>query len=142
MDSSTENVGSYSSIDVDKNDKAHISYYDLTNKDLKYANNMAGSWAYGHGRLHWECGYDSAIGVDSSNYAHIAYYNESGSGGYKNLKYASNIGGIWNWKVLDASTSDMGRYTSLVIDSNDKVHISYCCYSCQKLSYATNAKGE
>ena len=84
---------------------------------------------------------DTAIGVDSSNYVHISYYNESGTGGYKNLKYTSNVGGIWNWKVIDASTSNMGRYTSMAIDSNDKVHISYCCYSCQKLSYATNSKG-
>ena len=141
VDSSADNVGSYTSIDVDNNDKVHISYYDLTNKDLKYANNMAGSWAIITVDSTGNVGSYSAIGVDSSSYVHIAYYNESGSGGYKNLKYTSNIGGTWNWNVLDATTSDMGRYASLVMDSNDKVHISYCCYSCQKLSYATNANG-
>ncbi len=125
---------------VDKNDKVHISYYDLTNKDLKYANNMAGSWTLVTVDSTGNVGMDTAIGVDSSNYVHISYYNESGTGGYKNLKYTSNMGGTWNWKVIDATTSNMGRYTSMAIDSNDKVHISYCCYSCQKLSYATNRR--
>ena len=32
------------SIAIDSNDKVHISHYDSTNVDLRYCNNMNGSW--------------------------------------------------------------------------------------------------
>ena len=37
-------VGWYTSIAVDSQDKVHISYYDDTNDDLKYITNVTGSW--------------------------------------------------------------------------------------------------
>jgi hypothetical protein len=35
-----ERLARYTSIAIDSNDVVHISYYDATNKDLKYASNM------------------------------------------------------------------------------------------------------
>ena len=45
----------------------------------------------------------------------------------------------WSKAVVDSSNV-MEEYTSIVIDSSDKVHISYCVYS-GTLKYATNRSG-
>ena len=43
VDSSAD-VGQYSSIAVDSNNELHISYYDVSSGNLKYASNSGGSW--------------------------------------------------------------------------------------------------
>ena len=54
--------------------------------------------------------------------------------------YATNSTGTWVIRNIDTE-GEAGRYSSIAIDSNDKVHISYCCGSCYHLRYATNAGG-
>ena len=71
-------MGYYTSIAIDSNDAVHISYYDTTNVDLKYATCSSGCTS------------------------------------------ASN----WDNVSVD-TTGDVGRYSSIAIDSNDAVHISY-----------------
>ena len=44
VDSSGGDVGECTSIAIDTADKVHISYYDSSNSDLKYATNASGSW--------------------------------------------------------------------------------------------------
>ncbi len=132
-------VGWFSSIAVDSNNKAHISYVDATNGDLKYATNASGSWQ--------ELTVDSlgdvgpvfssrSIAIDSNNKIHISYYDATN--GY--LKYATDVSGSWETFFVD-NTWDVGRYASIAIDSNNRVHISYCDNASYDLKYATNASG-
>jgi hypothetical protein len=134
---STGDVGTYSSIAVDSNNKVYISYIDNSNHALKYATNASGSWV----TITLECsenvgGYTS-IAIDSNNKVHISYYDQTNG----DLKYATNESGAWVVSIIIDSSGNVGEQSSIAIDSNNKVHISYLNFDNQNLKYATNASG-
>ncbi len=77
--------------------------------------------------------YSRAIAIDSNRHPHIAY-------GEDYLYHAYYDGIIWCYETVD-SAGGVGEYTSIAIDSLDKVHISYCDATNYDLKYATNASG-
>lgn len=81
--------------------------------------------------------------MDREGNVHISYLDKN-----VGLKYATNSGGSWVVEVLD-HTPNVGWNTSIAVDSNNKVHISYSDPSPildppgnGYLKYATNASGE
>ncbi len=124
---------------VDSIDKLHIVYCDASG-GIKYANNVTGPWvattvdALG--------GSDVSIGTDSRDDVHISYYqiNNVPLPGFGDLKYATNATGEWVTATIDES-GDTGGRTSLAIDQNDKVYISYYDFSNRDIRYATNVTG-
>src|SRR4030042_304931 len=83
----------------------------------------------------------ASIAVDSNNYVHISYYDR----GNGNLKDATNASGSWVTEPVDSvgiyADIYTGTYSSIAVDSNNKVHISYRDITNQNLKYATNASG-
>ncbi len=77
--------------------------------------------------------YSRAIAIDSNRHPHIAY-------GEDYLYHAYYDGIIWCYETVD-SAGGVGEYTSIAIDSLDKVHISYRDAINYDLKYATNASG-
>jgi hypothetical protein len=137
-----------SSITVDNNDKVHISYYNTSpNWNLKYATNETGSWVYSTIDSGVDMGKFSSIATDSNNKVHISYKDSIGN----NLWYATNAGviaGSGNCSAsadFDCATVDSGGdvtdESSLVVDSNDKVHIVFYHWTPEDLMYATNVTG-
>jgi hypothetical protein len=120
------------SIAIDSNNRVHISYYDLTNGDLKYATNAYGNWATTTIDSSGDVGKYNSIAIDSNNKVHISYYDATN----QLLKYATNTSGEWVTSIVD----NLGRgVNSIATDSNNKIHISY--RSSGGLSYATNISG-
>lgn len=132
----------WNSIALDSNNKVHISYYDADRGHLKYARNVNGWWQNSLIDGKTFTGVGNSIAIDSSDKVHISYVYEYGDGTTTRakLKYATNETGIWTKKIVDGS-GNVGEATSIALDSNDKVHISYYDIVNGNLRYATNKKG-
>lgn len=68
-------LGEYNSIAFDQSNKAHISYYDASNGDLKYATNVSGLWTATTLDSNETVGRGTSIALDSSDNVHICYYS-------------------------------------------------------------------
>ena len=133
---SSQITAEYSDIAIDMAGNMHISYFDGTNEDLKYATNSSGSWDTQFIDSTGDLGEYSSIAIDSAGNVHISYYDDTNNA----LKYATNSSGSWTSQTID-SAGDVGRYTSIAIGSSDSVHISYYDTTNNALKYATNSSG-
>ena len=129
-------VGEHNAISIAYNSYAHISYYDESNANLKYATNASGSWVTSTIDSTGNVGGETSIAIDSGDYIHISYYDFTN----QDLKYATNASGSWVTTTID-STGNVGKHTSIGIDSSNHVHISYYDVTNGDLKYATNASG-
>ena len=130
-------VGEYTSIALDSSDNVHISYFDGSNADLKYATNKSGSWVTETVDSYGGVGTYTSIAIDSSDNVHISYHD---GGSSADLKYATNKSGSWVTDTVDTG-GQVGFDSSIAIDSSGNVHISYLDYTNKDSKYATNASG-
>jgi hypothetical protein len=72
--------------------------------------------------------------VDSYDNLYISYYDDY----YDDLKLASGYQGAWTTQTID-NAGNVGEWTSIAIDQNDRLHISYYDYTNHTIKYATNA---
>lgn len=130
---SQADVGEYSSIVLDSNDDTHISYFDASTKDLKYATDVSGQWTTYTIDSEGDVGYGSSIAIDSNDALHISY-DDSTNG---DLKYATNANGSWVISTIE-SQGNVGAYSSIGVDSYNGIHISYYDATNGDLRYANN----
>jgi hypothetical protein len=131
-------VGPFNSLAVDKYGIPHISYFDATNSDLKYATWTGSNWRVETVDSDGYVGTDTSIAVDSQGYPHISYRAINSSTNWNDLKYASWTGSSWKIETLETAYST-AFYTSLVIDKDDRPHISfYEGWSGYRIRYATS----
>ncbi len=160
---STDFAGLYTSIALDSTNRPTISYYayqeygcsaDIcTDGELRRVfKSPIDAWVKEtiDGKIDLtsitpDVGRFSSIALDPTNGPYISYYNTT-NGDLKLAVYAGGGGNcglsngiyFWNCMTVDgaAPIEDVGQYTSLKIDSTDKLHISYYDVTHGDLKYA------
>ncbi|MBI4243260.1 MAG: fibronectin type III domain-containing protein [Planctomycetes bacterium] len=125
-------TGDYPSIAVNSG-VVHFVYYLSSTQDLRYANS-ANSWTTSiidSGNV----GLDPSIKADSTGILYVSYYDSTNG----DLKLGTNSGAGWTVSTVE-STGNTGRFSSLAIDQNNKLHVTYFDIG-GNLRYGTNASG-
>lgn len=136
------NSGYYNSLDFE-NGVVHIIHINGTTymEDVRYCNNTGGTWdcetAISNPGAFFRDRY-TTIDVDSNGIPHIAWGHEPVSG--VDLYYANKTGSSWSKEEIEGYSFQEGIYTSIAVDSNNKVHVADT-NELSRLSYMNNAGG-
>ncbi|MBI3684927.1 hypothetical protein HY250_00765 [Candidatus Azambacteria bacterium] len=116
----------YSSVALGSDGFARISYYDNTNKDLKFArctNASCSTKVLAAVDTTNDVGQFSSLTLGSDGYARIAYYSVSAG----DLKYVRCTNADCTTRVITTvdSSGDVGKYTSVALGTNGYARMSY-----------------
>lgn len=129
-------VGSYMSMALDSDGRAHMAYYDASTTDLIYAFWESGFWIAETVDNTDIVGQWTSIAVDDQGRPHISYQQvDSGS-----LRYAVKDAGVWTIETVDG-LNITGLHTSIDLDSKGQPHIAYYELTGGNLKYARKLSG-
>lgn len=123
-----KNVGNYSSIALDANGNPRISYYNISDKTLMYAQWIGTSWHKDTADFGGDTGWYTSLAIDSRGFPHISYYDST----RRKVKYITwDASGFGNWiqsaagmgEVVDTVT--LGGKTAIVLNGANVPAIAY-----------------
>jgi hypothetical protein len=141
-------------IAIDSSDNIYIVYSEYTEIGIDARSrfycytNASGPWTrelIASGTF-LNMGVECSMTIDSSDYLHAAYIESHPSTGDREVIYATNESGSWVNDPVDHTYSDYAKHTSIAVDSDGDVHISFYEYlddlwESGSLKYATKHLG-
>ncbi len=113
-------VGLYTSLALDAEDRPHILHFDLTRRAIRYAGWEGDRWQFAEVDRAGRVGEYTSLARDAAGILHVSYYDVDGG----HLKHAHRAGAGWSSETVDDAPG-AGLYTSLALDGNGAGHISY-----------------
>ena len=118
----------WTSLALDGDDYAHISYYDGSTRDLKYARWTGSAWGIQTVDSEGDVGQHTSLALDADGRAHISYsdlYYIPWVYAGRQLKYARWTGSAWSIETVANLYNTDSLYTSVAVGSQGHAHISY-----------------
>lgn len=128
-------TGHYTNIDVDSSDTPHIAYRFYSGHSIRYASRTGGTWAYTEFETDPDMEADISMRLDAAGLPHVSYWDGEFYGEPHDLGYAHFDGSSWRTTTVD-SPGDVGRGSSIALDSHQMPHISYYDQTNVTLKYA------
>lgn len=113
-------VGFYTSLALDAEDRPHILHFDLTNRAIRYAAWEGDRWQGAEVDRAGRVGEYASLALDAAGILHVSYYDVEGG----HLKHAYRAAATWLSETVDDAPG-AGFYTSLALDGSGAGHISY-----------------
>jgi hypothetical protein len=143
-----DNVGQYTSLAFDASGRPAISYYDVTNDDLKLAYDRNGDEAFTPTEIitvdsSGDVGQYTSLAFDDSGRTAISYYDYDN--GYLKFAYDRDGDGIFAGEEIaivdDGGGATVGQYTSLAFGTGPAISYLDVTNRALKLAYDRNNNG-
>ena len=127
----TKSTGFTPSLALDAKGFPHISYYEASNKDLRYASWNGTGWLTETVDSINDVGAFSSLAIGTNGQPHISYYDASNH----ELRYATKTGDFWIKRTID-NDGMVGQFSSLALDPAGHPCFAYFDDTHHALKYA------
>jgi len=126
-------MGAHTALAFDSANYPQVAYRDQTLGYQKFGYQNGSGWFFETAVDFDQAGEWASIAVDSGDNIYISSFNTETIGD-ECVCIISKVAGDWSMDDVDCGSGDYGMYSSLVVDDNDYLHLTY--YAAGVLNYA------
>ena len=126
-------------LQIDDNDNLHVAHW-VTGDYLHYRTYNGTAWTLNYTTSNVDS-YGVSLALNSLNHAHITFSTPGYVCSGLSIAYFNSSTSSWTKTSLDSSSTYIGCYSAVGIDSNDAVHVTYRDHSNSRHNYITNESG-